>query len=169
MDEAESAASNSSRQQQNKLRGHDWLHHPCRILIADATFVLRSVHHLTPTRFPGSAVKGKSPARGRAFFVDSPLKEVAKCSQRPNTIADDLSNSEHGHGEDSARNTPYPEPEDERDNDENGIEGEPSGQKHRRYTLALDQMKSKVKPRRKQRLPERVMGQQASEKKDQHP
>src|SRR5450759_758061 len=132
-------------------------------------FVLRSVHHLTPRRFPGSAVKGKSPARGRPFFVDSPLKEVAKCSQRPNTIADDLSNCEHGHGEDRARNTPYPEPEDERDNDEDGIKGESSGQKHRRYTLALDQMKSKIKPRRKQRLPERVMGQQASEKKDQHP
>jgi hypothetical protein len=29
--------------------------------------------------------------------------------------------------------------------DEDGIEGEPSGQKHRRYSLALDQMKSKVK------------------------
>src|SRR5450759_4255407 len=29
-------------------------------------------------------------------------------------------------------------------------------------------MKSKVKPRRKQRLPEHVMGQQASEKKGQH-
>src|SRR5665811_775341 len=43
-----------------------------------------------------------------------------------------------------------------------------SGHKHRRYSLALDQMKSKIKPRRKQRLPERVMGQQASEKKDQH-
>src|ERR1700737_1236893 len=49
-----------------------------------------------------------------------------------------------------------------------GFEGEPSGQKHRRYGLALDQMKSKVKPRRKQRLPERVDGQQAGEKKNQH-
>lgn len=38
MDEAEPAASNSSRQQQNKLRGHDWLQHHCRILIPDATF-----------------------------------------------------------------------------------------------------------------------------------
>src|SRR5580704_14289536 len=36
------------------------------------------------------------------------------------------------------------------------------------YSLALDQMKSKVKRRRKQRLPERVDGQQAGEKKDQH-
>src|SRR5664280_3202984 len=121
-------------------------------------FVLRSVHHLTPRRFPGSAVKGKSPARGRAFFVDSSLKKVPKCSQRAKTVADDLTNCEHGHGEDRARNTPYPEPEDERDDDEDGIECEPSGQKHRRYTLGLDQMKSKVKPHRKQCLPERVMG-----------
>src|SRR5476651_116045 len=49
-------------------------------------FVLRSVHHLTPRRFPGSAVKGKSPARGRAFFVDSSLKKVPKCSQRTKMI-----------------------------------------------------------------------------------
>jgi hypothetical protein len=40
-----------------------------------------------------------------------------------------------------------PHTQNERENDEDGIEGEPSGQKHRRYTLALDQMKSKVKPR----------------------
>src|SRR5664280_262027 len=108
------------------------------------------------------------PHRSLVILCASPFKEVPKCSQRPKTVADDLSNRQHGHGEDRARNTPYPEPEDERDNDEDGIEGKPSGQKHRRYTLALDQMKSKVKPRRKQRLPERVMGQQASEKKDQH-
>ena len=98
----------------------------------------------------------------------SPLEKMAKCSQRPNTVADDLGDRQHGHGEDRARNTPHPEPEDERDDDEDGIEGEPSGQKHRRYSLALDQMKSKVKARRNQRLPERVNGQQASEKKDQH-
>jgi hypothetical protein len=34
---------------------------------------------------------------------------------------------------------PHPEPKDERDDDEDGIEGEPSGQKHRRDSLALDQ------------------------------
>jgi len=34
--------------------------------------------------------------------------------------------------------------------------------------LALNQMNSKVKPPQKQRLPEYVMGQQASEKKGQH-
>ena len=42
-------------------------------------------------------------------------------------------NRQHGHREDCARNTPHPEPEDERDDDEDGIEGEPSGQ-----SLALD-------------------------------
>ena len=93
---------------------------------------------------------------------------MAKCGQRPNTVANDLRNRQHRHGEDRARNTPHPEPENERDDDEDGIKGEPSGQKHRRYGLALDQMKSKVKPRRKQRLPERVDGQQAGEKKNQH-
>ena len=93
---------------------------------------------------------------------------MAKCSERLKTIADDLSNRQHGHREDHARYSPHPEPEDERDDDEDGIEGEPFGQKHRRYSLALNQMKSKIKSRRKQRLPERVMGQQASEKKDQH-
>src|ERR1700738_3919692 len=81
---------------------------------------------------------------------------MAKCSQRLNTVAYDLRNRQHGHGKDRARNAPHPETEDERDDDEDGIEGEPSGQKHRRYGLALDQMKSKVKSRRKQRLPERV-------------
>src|SRR6202030_2235730 len=40
--------------------------------------------------------------------------------------------------------------------------------RRRRYSLTLDQMKCKVKPRRQQRLPERVNGRQASEKKDQH-
>jgi hypothetical protein len=63
----------------------------------------------------------------------TPLEKVAKRSQRPNTVADDLGNRQHGHREDRARNTPHPEPEDERDDDEDGIEGEPSGQ-----SLALD-------------------------------
>ena len=49
-----------------------------------------------------------------------------------------------------------------------GVEGEPPGQKHRRYSLALNQMKPKIKCRRKQRLPERIMGQHTSEKKDRH-
>jgi hypothetical protein len=39
----------------------------------------------------------------------SPLKKVAKCSQRPKTVADDLRNRQHGHREDRARNTPHPE------------------------------------------------------------
>src|SRR6476646_2646440 len=82
----------------------------------------------------------------------SPLEKVAKCSQRPNTVADDLGDRQHGYGEDRARNTPHPEPEDERDDDEDGIEGEPIGQKHWRYGLRLDQMKPNVKPRRQQRL-----------------
>src|ERR1700730_9212469 len=94
----------------------------------------------------------------------SPLKKVTKCSQRLETIADDLRNGQHGHREDHARNTPHPEPEDERDNDEDRIEGEPPGQKHRRYGLALNQVKSKIKSCRNQRLPERVMGQQTREK-----
>ena len=83
---------------------------------------------------------------------------MTECSQRLKTVAYDLSNRQHGHREDRARNTPHPEPEGERDDDEDGIEGEPSGQKHRRQSLALNQMKSKIKTRRKQRLPERVMG-----------
>ena len=62
----------------------------------------------------------------------SPLEKVTECSQRPNTVADDLSGRQHGHRQDRAGNTPHPEPEDERDDDEDGIEGEPSGQKHRR-------------------------------------
>ena len=93
---------------------------------------------------------------------------MAKCGQRPKTVADDLRNRQHRHGEDRARNTPHPEPKNERDDDEDGIEGEPSGQKHRRYGLAFDQMQSNVKPRRKQRLPERINGQQGGEKKNQH-
>src|SRR5579862_6099207 len=93
---------------------------------------------------------------------------MTECSQRLNTVANDLSNCQHGHGEDPARNTPHPEPKDERDDNEYGIEGEPSGQEHGRYRLAFNQVKSKIKPCRKQRLPERVMSQQASEKKDQY-
>ena len=93
---------------------------------------------------------------------------MAKSSQWLKTVADDLSNRQHGHREDRARNTPHPEPEDERDDDENGIQGEPSGQKHRRYSLSLNQMKSKIKSSGEHRLPERVMRQQASEKKDQN-
>ena len=114
----------------------------------------------------GGSLATHCPFRKAVGF--SPLKKVCERSQRLNPVADNLSNRQHGHGEDRARNTPHPEPEDERDDDEDGIEGEPSGQKHRRYGLALDQMKSKVKRRRKQRQPERVNGQQAREKKDQH-
>src|ERR1700737_40270 len=65
----------------------------------------------------------------------SPLKKMAKCSQRPNTVANDLGNRQHGHGKDRARNTPHPEPEDERDDDEDGSGGEAPGQKNRRYSL----------------------------------
>ena len=60
----------------------------------------------------------------------SAFKKVAKCSQRSNTVADDLRNRQHGYREDRARNTPHPEPEDERDDDADGIEGESSGQNH---------------------------------------
>ena len=51
----------------------------------------------------------------------STLKEVAKCSQRLKTVANDFSNRQHGHRQDHARNTPHPEPEDERDDDEDRI------------------------------------------------
>ena len=93
-------------------------------------------------------------------------KKVAECSQRLNLVADDLSNRQHWNGEDRTRNTPQPKPEDERDDDKDWIECEPSGHKHRRDGLALDQMNSQVKSRRKQRLPKHVMGQQTSEKED---
>ena len=73
-----------------------------------------------------------------------------------------------GNGENRTRNTPQPEPEHERDDDKDWIECEPFGHKHRRDGLALDQMNAKVKSRRKQRLPKHVMGQQTSEKEDQH-
>ena len=82
---------------------------------------------------------------------------MTKCGQRLKTVADNLSNRQHGHRKDPARNTPHPEPEDERDDDEDRIEREPLSQKHWRQGLALNQMKSKIKSRRKQRLPERVM------------
>jgi hypothetical protein len=35
------------------------------------------------------------------------LKKVSKCRQRPNTVADDLSNRQHGHREHRARNAPH--------------------------------------------------------------
>jgi hypothetical protein len=54
----------------------------------------------------------------------SSLKKMTKCSQRPNTIADDLRGRQHRHRQDRAGNTPHPEPEDERDDDEDGIEGD---------------------------------------------
>jgi hypothetical protein len=88
----------------------------------------------------------------------SPLKKMTERSQWLKTVADDLSNRQHRHGEDHAWNTPHPEPEDEREDGEDGIEGKSSGQQHRRYSLALNQMKSKIKRRRNQRLPERIMG-----------
>jgi len=69
------------------------------------------------------------PERQKAGWV-SPLKKMTERSQRLKTIAYDLNNRQHGHREDPARNTPHPEPEDERDDNEDGIEGEPSGQKH---------------------------------------
>jgi WD40 repeat protein len=57
-------------------------------------------------------------------------QENDRISQRLKTVAYDLSNRQHRHREDRAWNTPHPEPEGERDDDEDGIEGEPSGQEH---------------------------------------
>ena len=94
---------------------------------------------------------------------------MSKGGERPNPVADDFSDGQHWHGEDRSGSTPHPEPEDERDDDENGIEGEPLGEKHRSYRLAFDQMNSEVQPGRQERLPKRVIGQQASEEKDHHP
>jgi hypothetical protein len=52
-------------------------------------------------------------------IVGFTLQESGQRSQRPNTVA---CNREHGHREGRPRNTPHPEPEDERDDDQNGIE-----------------------------------------------
>jgi len=71
---------------------------------------------------------------------------VSKCGQRPNPVADDFSDRQHGHGEDRSGSTPHPKPEDERDDDENGIEDESPGKKHRSYQLAFDQVNCEVKP-----------------------
>jgi hypothetical protein len=57
--------------------------------------------------------------------------------QRANTIADDLGDGQHRQREDRTGNT--------RDDNEDGIEDEPSGQKHRGQRLALDQMKSNAR------------------------
>jgi hypothetical protein len=76
----------------------------------------------------GGLHRSKSPDRG---FV-LPLEKMTECGQRLKTVADDLSNRQHGHREDPAGNAPHPEPEDERDDDKNGIESEPPSQKHRR-------------------------------------
>jgi hypothetical protein len=43
----------------------------------------------------------------------SSFKEVAKSSQRLNTVASDLGYRQHRHSQDSAWNTPHPEPKDE--------------------------------------------------------
>src|SRR4029078_6113374 len=72
------------------------------------------------------------------------------------------------HGEDRSGSTPHPKPEDERDDNENGIEDESPGEKHRSYQLAFDQVNCEVKPSRQERLPKRVTGQQANEDKDHH-
>ena len=71
------------------------------------------------------------PERQKEGWVSS-LKKMTDRSQRLKSIADDLRGRQHGHRQDRAGNTPHPEPEDERDDNEDGIEGEPSGQKHRR-------------------------------------
>jgi len=105
----------------------------------------------------------------KAYWENSSsCEKVANCSERSNPVAEDLGSGQHWHGEDRAGNTPHPEPEDERQNDEHGIEGEPSRQQDRCYRLALDQMNSKIEPRRKEREPERVNCQQAREEKDRY-
>src|ERR1700691_5943814 len=101
-----------------------------------------------------------------AIVRNSTLEKVTKSGKRPNPVADDLSYGQHRHGEDGPGNTPHPEPEDERENDENGIESEPSCQKHRRYRLSLDQMNCQIERRGEKRLPEVVYCQQAGEEKD---
>ena len=93
---------------------------------------------------------------------------MSKCGQRPNPVADDFSDRQHWHGEDRSGSTPHPKPEDERDDNENGIEDESPGEKHRSYQLAFDQVNCEIKPSRHERLPKRVTGQQANEDKDHH-
>ena len=82
--------------------------------------------------FDGLPLLSETQAEVPGRRAQEPLKKVAKCSQRSHAVADDFSNRQHGHGEDHAWHTPHPEPKDERDDDEDRIEGEPSGQKHRR-------------------------------------
>ena len=60
------------------------------------------------------------------------LKKMTECSQRPNTVANNLGSRQHWHRQNRSRNPPHPEPEHERDDDEDRIEGKSSGQKHRR-------------------------------------
>ena len=43
---------------------------------------------------------------GPSRFAASPFKKVTECSQRLKTVADDLSNRQHGHRENPAQNTP---------------------------------------------------------------
>jgi hypothetical protein len=41
-------------------------------------------------------------------------EKMTNRGQRPDPVADNLGNRQHGHGEDSTGKTPHPEPEDER-------------------------------------------------------
>src|SRR5271166_6334413 len=92
----------------------------------------RRYYHIVAVRTLRSILSNFPGPRHSVQGWVSPLKKMTECSQRPNTVADDLSGCQHGHRQDCAGNTPHPEPEDERNDDEDGIEGEPSGQKHRR-------------------------------------
>jgi hypothetical protein len=71
--------------------------------------------------FLRKSAQRNDPKRTLAPSWHSTLKEVAKCSQWLKTVANDFGNRQHGHRENHARNTPHPEPEHERDDDEDGI------------------------------------------------
>jgi hypothetical protein len=87
------------------------------------------------------------------FDAASTRENVAESRERTNAITDELGRSQDWRRKDRAGDAPQPKPEHEREDHQNRIERESSGEKHRRHRLAFDHMDGAIERRREQGLP----------------
>src|ERR1051326_4215025 len=97
------------------------------------------------------------------------LDEMAKRCESPDTVADDLGNSQHRHSEDRTKNAPHPIPEDQRQDDQHRVDREALGEQHRGDGLPFYDVDEHVYTRWDECQPQSLDRQQAGKDQDCHP
>ena len=73
--------------------------------------------------------------------------------QRLHAVADDLGDGEQGDGEEGAGDAPDGVPEEQADDHDHRVEGEPAGEQQRRDGLALENVDQQIEGGRQEGLP----------------